>query len=343
MIVTYNSAPDVARCLDSLAAHPPGCDHEIVVIDNDSADVTRDEVRSFANVRLIERTDNAGYGTAVNEAVPMTEGSHLLLLNPDTTVTTGSLDRLLAALAEAPGRVGVIGPRLLLTTGEAQLSARRFPSPALQWREVLRLHRLVPRRLQSRAHRTGCFPPDISGAVDWVSGACHLIPRDVWDRAGGLTEKTFLGFDDLEYCWRLRRLGYVTWFCAESEVVHGCSTTVGRRWSRTRVEELAIHNFYVVAADYLSWPRRKLLNAADIVGGLTELVVAQDGGAESLIEAGTRRQRVVARLRVLVGFFVGTTRPLTRFDPPNDRRSPAHDPSLPAPRSSSPVRGTTAG
>ncbi|MGI8791646.1 MAG: glycosyltransferase family 2 protein [Acidimicrobiales bacterium] len=323
VIVTYNCADDVGRCLRSLAAHPPPCDHEIVVIDNDSADATRDRVLSFRGVRLIERADNAGYGTAVNQAVPTTDGSHLLLLNPDTIVGPGSLDRLLAAVGDVPGPVGVIGPRLLLATGEPQLSARRFPAPGRLWVEVLRIHRLLPSRLSDRGRLTGYFPPDVSGPVDWVSGACHLIPRDVWDLVGGLTEETFLGFDDLEYCWRLHRLGYTTWFCADAVVIHECSTTVGTRWSRTRVEELAIHNFHVVAADYLSWPKRKLLNAAEIVGALTELIVAQDGGAESLTEAGTRCERVRARLRVLCGLFLGMVQPIRRFEPADDRPTAA--------------------
>ena len=324
VIVTYNCADDVSRCLSSLVLHRPHLDHEIVVIDNGSVDATRDRVRSVPGVRLIERSDNAGYGTAVNEAVASTDGSHLLLLNPDTIVPQGSLDRLVAALDEVPGRVGVIGPRLMLTTGEPQQSARRFPAPGRLWAEVLRLHRFLPARPLHGARRTGYFPTDVSGPVDWVSGACHLIPRDVWDSVGGLTEETFLGFDDLEYCWRLDRLGYTTWFCADAEVIHECSAAVGARWSLMRVEELAIHNFYVVAVDYLSWPQRKLLNAAEIVGTVTELAVAQDGAAESLREAGTRRQRILARLRVLCDLFVGRTQPVRRFEPGNDRPEPSY-------------------
>ena len=176
IIVTYNCADDVTECLQSLAAHPTSCDHEIVVIDNDSADATCDRVRSFPGVRLIERAGNAGYGTAINEAVPATDGTHLLFLNPDTVVTPGSLDRLLGAIGDAPDRVGVIGPRLVLATGEPQLSARRFPAPGRLWAEVLRLHRLLPPRSSTGGRLTGYFSPNVSGPVDWVSGACHLIP-----------------------------------------------------------------------------------------------------------------------------------------------------------------------
>lgn len=319
VIVTYNCADDVEQCLRSIASNPPLCDHEIVVIDNDSADATRDRVRGFPEVRLIERADNAGYGTAVNEAVATTDGSHLLFLNPDTIITPGCLGTMLAALASAPERVGVVGPRLMLPTGEPQLSARRFPAPGRLWAEVLRLHRLLPAHKSTDGRRTEYFPADVSGPVEWVSGACHLIPRDVWDRAGGLTEETFLGFDDLEYCWRLHRLGYATWYCADADVIHECSAAVGERWSLRRVEELAIHNFYVIAADYLSWPRRKLLNAAEIVGALTELVVAQGKGVDSLTEAGSRRARVVARIRLLCGLFFGRIRPIRRCEPSNDR------------------------
>ncbi|MDQ6697597.1 MAG: glycosyltransferase family 2 protein [Actinomycetota bacterium] len=324
VIVTFNCADDVEGCLRSIASNPPPCEHEIVVIDNNSSDGTRDRVRAVPGVRLIERPDNAGYGTAVNEAVATTDGSHLLFLNPDTIITRGSLGAMLAALASAPVRVGVVGPRLMLTTGEPQLSARRFPAPGRLWAEVLRLHRMLPARLSSDGRRTGYFPPDVSGPVDWVSGACHLIPREVWDRAGALTEETFLGFDDLEYCWRLHQLGYATWFCADAEVIHECSAAVGERWSLIRVEELAIHNFYVIATDYLSWPERKLLNAAEIVGALSELVVAQGKGVDSLSEDGSRRARIIARIRLLSGLFFGRIRPIRRCEPSNDRPPVVH-------------------
>src|SRR5262245_57852593 len=97
IIVTYNSTPDIDACLGSLVQHPPAIDHEIVVVDNASTDGTAATVRSrWRSVRVIDAGANVGFASANNLGIQQTVGSLVLLLNPDTSVPEGSLDRLVA-------------------------------------------------------------------------------------------------------------------------------------------------------------------------------------------------------------------------------------------------------
>src|SRR5580658_8596299 len=93
VIVTYNSAAEVGGCLDALREIR---ELEVVVVDNASADSTREEVEG-RGVRLIANSTNAGFAAAVNQGVRATTAPLILLLNPDAHLV-GGLDALVARL-----------------------------------------------------------------------------------------------------------------------------------------------------------------------------------------------------------------------------------------------------
>src|SRR6202030_3834334 len=134
-------------------------------------------------------------------AASHSKGQYLMFVNPDIEVSPGSLDSLLAFVKSHP-RAGLVGPRLLLADGTPQASARRRVSAGLLLLEASRLHLLLPSRLRGQ-FMLGVYDAQTkTRKVDWISGACHLIPRRVWEEVGFLTEDTFCGFDDYDYCYR---------------------------------------------------------------------------------------------------------------------------------------------
>ncbi len=315
LIVSFNSWPDIRRCIQSIVDWPPSSSFEVILVDNASEDSTVAEIsRAFPSVRVIAAEKNDGYGVAINRAVGLASGSNLVLLNPDCEVTSGAFDRLLEVAARPD--VAIVGPRLVFGSGEPQPSGRRFPSP---WRillEVSRLHLLLPRRVRARLFLGTYWDQSTSRAVDWVSGACHVIRRDVWERVGTITEDTFCGFDDFEYCYRAHGLGYTTWFCAEAEVTHHCGTSVRKRWTADQVDELAINNMYVLLPHL--WPRWRvrLLALAEMLAALSDYVSlrlrgTRTGTASEKAEA----ERILARVRLLAGLGTGRRAPVRRCDP----------------------------
>jgi len=317
VIVSYNSRHHLSRCLGSLRDNPPPRPWEAVVVDNASSDGSADAVaEGFPWARLIRSPTNDGYGVAANQGVRALDGrTHYLLLNPDAEVTPGSLKTLLDFCAAHP-RAGVVSPRLLLSDGQPQPSARRFLSPGLLLLEALRLHLLLPDRWRGRVMLGTYFPQDVTMRVPWVSGACHLIPREAWERVGPLTEETFCGFDDYDYCQRAWKAGYEVWLCTEATVIHHCSVAVRGRWSSWQVEELAIHNTYVVLDSHWPWWRVKAFAGAELATWMLEAVrhsLRPRQEVAYLDEPYGRRLR--RRLGLTFRLLLGLESPRRRFQP----------------------------
>jgi N-acetylglucosaminyl-diphospho-decaprenol L-rhamnosyltransferase len=317
VIVSFDTLPHLRRCLMSIQNHPADVPQEIVVIDNDSSDGSAEMVtREFPVVRLLRSKTNTGYGVAANEAVAATTGRLLLLLNPDIEVSPGALSTLVA-FAGAHPRAGVIGPMLLLGDGQPQPSARRFLSSWLLLAEGLRLHLLLPLRLRSKLLLGTYFDQREEMRVPWISGACHLVPRSVWEAVGRLTEDTFCGFDDYDYCYRATRAKYEVWLCPSAVMTHHCSVAVRQRWASWDVEQLAMHNTYVVLSNHWSAWRVRSFMLAELITWIAEGMrhaLWPRLGLETLDEPYSRR--LGRRIRLDFRLLCGLEKPRRRFQPP---------------------------
>ena len=206
VIVSYNARTDLEHCLESLASAPAVASHETIVVDNASTDGSADVARD-AGVRLIEAGSNLGFARANNLGIRDSRGTNVLLLNSDTIVPAGALDRLLAELAHDPS-VAVVGPRLVDAAGRPELSFGPMIGPIneirQQWRAARNVTALTARRR---------YP-------DWVSGACLLVRRADADAVGLLDERFFMYTEDVDFCASIRARGRRILFTPDVEVVH---------------------------------------------------------------------------------------------------------------------------
>jgi N-acetylglucosaminyl-diphospho-decaprenol L-rhamnosyltransferase len=207
IIVSYNARADLERCLESLHAEPPAVPHEIVVVDNRSTDGSATAVRRWPGVRLIDAGANLGFSRANNIGIRATTGECVLLLNSDTIVPPGAIDRLMAVLA-GHREAAVAGPRLVDGAGRAELSFGRMISPFNELRQKLYSRRAIE-RMTRQARRP-----------DWVSGACLLVRRADAEAAGLLDERYFMYDEDVDFCAAIRARGRSIIFVPEVEVVH---------------------------------------------------------------------------------------------------------------------------
>lgn len=218
IIVSYNSRQDLEGCLQSLTAAPPHIDHETLVVDNASSDGTPHYLRErWPGVRLIDAGGNVGFARANNLGISQTFGELVLLLNPDTVVRPGSIDRLAAAL-DANARAAVAGPRIVDQHGRAELSFGRMMSPLSELRQKIlvagndRRVPLISSLVDGMTRR--------DGTVDWVSGACLLIRRQDLEAVGRFDERFFLYAEDVDLCAAVRARGRIILFVADAEIVH---------------------------------------------------------------------------------------------------------------------------
>jgi N-acetylglucosaminyl-diphospho-decaprenol L-rhamnosyltransferase len=208
IIVSFNARADLERCLESLHAAPPAVPHEILVVDNGSTDGSADAARRWPRVQVIQADGNLGFARANNIGIRASGGATLLLLNSDTVVPPGAIDRLIAELDRQPD-VAVAGPRLVDDSGRAELSFGRMIGP---WNE-LRQKRLARSSKVEALTRQPQYP-------DWVSGACLLVRRADADAVGGLDERYFMYTEDVDFCAAIRARGRRILFVAGVDVVH---------------------------------------------------------------------------------------------------------------------------
>ena len=248
IIVTYNSRAEIDTCLRSLTngvhidpSTPNEAGHEIVVVDNASPDGTAAHVKAqWPGIRLIELDANLGFARAANTGVRQSFGELVLLLNPDSSVPAGSIDRLVAALEGNPD-AAVVGPRIVDADGHAELSFGRMLSPFTEvWQKILvvgsRRGWPVVRSIVEHTTRRTKY-------VDWVTGACLLAYRADLEAVGLLDERFFLYTEDVDLCASIRARGRRVLFVPAVEILHqrGASAPPPARAAAYRHSHLAFY------------------------------------------------------------------------------------------------------
>ncbi len=193
--------------------------YEVVVVDNASDDGSTEMVRQvFPGVKLIENQVNVGFGAANNQAMAHCSGEWILLLNPDTLVRPGAIDRMLKLIQSAP-RVAVVGCRLENADGTLQRwTGGAFPN----YRNLLSHYFFVDRILPA-AWRSAPLYLDRDARqniqVDWVSGACMLLRRSMVGEQL-FSPQFFMYGEDMELCYRMRVAGHDVVYTPEASIVH---------------------------------------------------------------------------------------------------------------------------
>ena len=217
IIVSYNTRQDLLTTLGSLQTNPPRDLQQIVVVDNASSDGSVAAVRErFPSVEVVPLDRNAGFAAANNVGFRQTTAPLVLLLNSDTIVPSGAIDRLVDRLVATHATVA--GPRLVDATGWPEVSHGPMISPLAELRQRARVRRGDERTPGARRLVDGLVAREQE--VDWVSGACLLVRRDAAVEAGLLDERYFMYEEDVDFCAAIRARGGRVIFTPAAEVTH---------------------------------------------------------------------------------------------------------------------------
>ena len=245
VIVSYESRALLARCLAALAADTGRiATVETIVVDQASQDGTVAWLAAEPDVHLVPLPENVGFGAGNNRGAAVANGRWLLLLNSDAFVRPGAIDELVR-FAETHPATGAVGPRLLWPDGRLQRSCRRFPTVFRLATEYLYLRKLAPRSRALNGFYCGEFAHDAPRQVDWVTGACVLVRRELYERLGGFDETFFLYSEEVDLLYRASRLGAETWYDPAAEVVHVWGGTAERASALTLEEQARSHVRYL--------------------------------------------------------------------------------------------------
>ena len=292
-VISYNTRDLLLACLQSVSERTKGVDYEVIVVDNASKDGSVDAVRArFPHVTVIANDENSGFAKACNQAAVVSSGRYLLLLNSDTVMQQGTLRTMVSCLDQ---HLDIGAVSCLQRDEQGRVVQSCFPFPSI--RDHVRYAETLPtvvRRLVGAPSSMDCTR---SQDVEWANGACLMIRKALFDRLGGLDERFFMYFEDVDLCRRVQQLGYRVRHVAEGEVVHllGGSSRANRhglnkQWELSRIRYVEKH---------FAQPRRFLMKGWIAVGVMRKLLVT------ACSHASDRRQEIQAMWTTLRRVWLG--------------------------------------
>lgn len=268
IIVNWNGIEFLQACLRSIAENPPNVSYEVIVVDNASSDGSVEWLRSDeakhifvdGNFKLIESEENLGFGRGNNLAINESTAPYVLLLNPDTIVLPGSLDKLIDVLQESD-ETGAVAPRLLNTDGTLQESVINFPdTPFTILLRNFRIHRLFPKKFVADKLLFAHWAHNERRPVPIVWGAVMLFKGDILRRLQGFDEDFFVYGEDVDICIRLNKLNYKLIFVPEAEIVHIGGKSAVQKWRDTEINYKKLKMGFLVERKHCSHLQRISIN-----------------------------------------------------------------------------------
>ena len=219
VIVNWNGITVLRDCLASVYGISHESDFEVIVVDNDSRDDSVAMVRrEFPKVKILCNSRNLGFAAGNNRGFASARGRHVLLLNSDTSVLPGALDKSVKYLDDHPD-VAVLGCRVEFPDRSFQTSCYRFTDPLVMFMvRLLPLGSVANERLNYGRYWARQFakPTD----VDVVAGCFMVVRREIISSLGGLDEDFFMYGEDEEWCARIKRAGWRVVYFPGATIIH---------------------------------------------------------------------------------------------------------------------------
>ena len=223
IIPNKDHVEDLRRCITSIIEKSTYDNYEIIVVENNSE--TREifayyeELANNPAVKIIPYKGDFNYSAINNLGVSEASGEYVLLLNNDIQIITVNWMEELLMYAQRPD-VGAVGAKLY------------YPDKTIQHAGVvigLGAHRTAGHvHYRQKRENLGymgrlCYAQNMSA----VTGACLLVKKALYEEAGGLDESFAVSLNDVDFCLKLRRLGYLNVFTPFAEAYHYESASRG--------------------------------------------------------------------------------------------------------------------
>ncbi len=198
-----------------------------VVVDNASPDDSLETIVGLP-LEVVRSERNGGFSYGCNLGAASGRAPFLLFLNPDARIGMAALEAMVSVLRH-DAETALVGPRITGDEGELAWSLRRFPRHRSTFAQALFAHRLLPHAAWTDELIRDADVYDGPATPEWLSGACMLIRRSVFEQLGGFDEDFFLYCEDTDLCRRVWDAGHVVRYVPEARVEHigGASSTAG--------------------------------------------------------------------------------------------------------------------
>jgi GT2 family glycosyltransferase len=230
IIVNYNVKYFLEQVLYSVRRAAEGLAVEVFVVDNNSVDESVAMVEEkFPEVILIANKDNPGFSIANNQAIRISKGEYVLLLNPDTVVEEDTFSKVIKFMDEHPD-AGGLGVKMIDGSGTFLPESKRgFPSPWVAFCKTAGLSKFFPKSPTFNQYHLGYLDKNETHEIEVLSGAFMLMRKSVLDEIGLLDEAFFMYGEDIDLSYRIVKAGYKNYYFSDTTIIHykGESTKKG--------------------------------------------------------------------------------------------------------------------
>lgn len=220
IIVNWNTSAILQDCLKSVYAQTKDIKFEVIVIDNASSDDSVQMIKSeFPRVVLIENKENRGFAAANNQGMQVAKGRYVLLLNSDTIVLEGAIQKSLAFADQYP-EAAVIGCRVLNPDKSLQPTCFMFPSLLNMFLSSTYLYKLFPRSHFFGRERMTWWKRNDIREVEVVTGCFMLVRKEAIVQVGLMDESYFMYAEETDWCYRFIKAGWKLLFTPDAQIIH---------------------------------------------------------------------------------------------------------------------------
>ena len=199
--------PSVVRHSDDLA--------EIIVADNASTDNSIGFLKEhFPEVRIIAMPENTGYTGGYNRALKEVDADYYVLLNSDIEVTAGWLEPIIK-LMESDNSIAACQPKILDYNNKKRFE---YAGAGGGFIDYLGYPFCRGRIFNNLEEDNGQYDDIVE--TFWASGACMFVRAESFHEAGGFDDSFFAHMEEIDLCWRLKRMKYKIMYCGQSSVYH---------------------------------------------------------------------------------------------------------------------------
>lgn len=222
IIVSYNTKSLLDKCLKSVyqSLTKGTFSYELIVVDNASTDDSQRMIeKKYPQVHLLKNTSNVGFGRANNQGISQAKGHMILFLNSDIEVIGDAIVKLYQFSHTLPVK-SAVGGKLFNSDKSPQPSC----GPAYSLLNIFTALFFKGDYLNFTR-----YSPSLVKKVDWIMGACMLIPRLAFKEVGGFDEGIFMYMEEIDWQYRAQKKGYQIYFYPESHFMHvGAGSSTGR-------------------------------------------------------------------------------------------------------------------
>ncbi|HSH66129.1 MAG TPA: glycosyltransferase, partial [Bacteroidia bacterium] len=221
IIVNYNVQHFLEQCLHSVLNAGRKVSTEVIVVDNNSVDGSVEMMKEkFPSIQIIENKKNTGFSYANNQAIKLSSGTYILLLNPDTVVEEDTFEKVVSFMDNHPD-AGGLGVKMLDGKGNFLPESKRgLPTPSVAFYKIFGLSALFPKSKLFGKYHLGYLDKDQTHEVDILSGAFMLMRKSVLDKIGLLDETFFMYGEDIDLSYRIILGGYKNYYFPQTRIIH---------------------------------------------------------------------------------------------------------------------------